>query len=81
MRVTTTMTKCWQAAFSREVARGGFSVARNCSRLLFVAFLSGEWLGACFFFAFVACRNKYSQLARFQCAEVVSCTNYGLHTA
>ena len=41
-------------------------------------FLSGEWLGA--LFAFGACRRQCSQLAS-QCSEVISCTDYGRHTA
>ena len=55
-------------------------MARSGSRWLFVPFLSGEWLGA--FFAFVACRKQYSQLAHFYILrQYPAPTMDGLHTA
>ena len=58
---------------------GEGEVARSGSRWLFVAFLSGEWLGALFLPSLPVADNIHN--SRVSCAEAVSHTNNGLPIA
>ena len=64
--------------FLRERESGSRWLFRG-SRWHFVAFLSGEWLGAFFLPSFPVADIIHN--SRVQCSEAVSDTNYGLHTA